>query len=60
MTIEIFHKHHSNIRYLGDGAYIGISQFGELVIWAEDGISITNQVTIENANELQAYLKEVL
>ena len=58
-SVESFHKQLVGIKYLGDGAYCGVSQFAELVLWTENGVHVTNTVVIENISELEKYIKEV-
>ena len=45
--------------YLGDGAYVRISQLGEIVIYTTNGITVTNSVYLEPSaiNELIKFLK---
>jgi hypothetical protein len=34
-------------RYLGDGVFADISQFGEVVLTTENGINVTNTIVME-------------
>ena len=36
-----------NRLYLGDGAYVGISQQNAVVLWTTDGLRVTNVVVLE-------------
>lgn len=36
------------ICYLGDGAYVRISQLGEIVIYTTNGLHVTNSVYLES------------
>jgi len=33
--------------YLGDGAYVGMSQWGDVDLWTTDGIRVTNRIVLE-------------
>jgi hypothetical protein len=46
--------------YLGDGAYVRWDQFGVLVLYTSDGVSITNQVYLESEvlHALQEFLRQ--
>lgn len=35
--------------YLGDGVYVRIDEFGDLVLTTEDGIRATNTIVLEDA-----------
>lgn len=37
----------SNRLYLGDGAYVGTTPFGEVELWTTNGIKVTNRVVLE-------------
>jgi len=33
--------------YIGDGVYVEMDQYGDLVLTTEDGISVTNRIILE-------------
>lgn len=35
--------------YLGDGAYVEVNQFGELVVYTSNGLTRQNEVVLERA-----------
>ena len=35
--------------YLGDAVYAEISQFGELILTTEDGISVSNRIALDDS-----------
>jgi len=34
-------------QYLGDGVYIQISRYGDIILTTENGISVTNRIVLE-------------
>lgn len=48
-------------RYLGDGVYIGMNPYGQVVLTTEDGIRATNTIFLEPevADSLIRYINDV-
>lgn len=40
-------KNNETKKYLGDGVYVDYSEFGEIILWTENGIDITNKIILE-------------